>query len=346
MYRGWWQKSGFFHPLSELGVSIALNVLYVTSWGANEKAVHPFLDGPSSENGGPESKRPQTAASDPKKRRPIHISEREIDLEPPVRPLAASLRRLTPIIKPDQDLDIQLSNVRRTRIADKDFEFCKHEFLTILNFALFHRRTPTPRHDGTIDRSRYDFLAGRFHDPPKHPPPPEIVVKPEYRFREPSLAELLDQVPSVPVSEAICAMTGIVEYEDDANPEMNHLRERILGESLHDVRGRLPRERIAAIVHAPEQLGARARVLGPYEQSEFSWHRSEFAPHDKKREFHRNANVETRSSFRQTRPLRRATFRSKLAPLATERARKSRNHKTHSRSSSDAKEELQCRPSL
>jgi hypothetical protein len=196
-----------------------------------------FLIVPRPKTAVPKVKRAQTAACDRKKRRPTRISEGEIDLEPAaereaeiaVGLLAARLRRLTPIVSPDQDLHVQLTTERHPRIADTQFSLCKHELLAILNLALFHGRPPTPRDDGTIDRRGCTFLAGRFGDARKSRPRPrsEIVVNPEYRFRERSPAGLLDEGRSVAVSTAICGLTGIVEhreYEADANPGMNDAR--------------------------------------------------------------------------------------------------------------------------
>jgi hypothetical protein len=107
-----------------------------------------FLIVPHPKRAVPKVKRAQTAASDPKKRRPTRISEREIDLERAaegeaemsVRALAPWLRRLTPIVRPDQDLHVQLANERHPRIADEQLEIWKHQKSSSSASVAFARR--------------------------------------------------------------------------------------------------------------------------------------------------------------------------------------------------------------
>ena len=189
----------------------------------------------------PRIRRPVIQAHDPKRKsrgKKIEtIEEDEVpeDKEPEIPPPERDdswWDNLPPVIKPDQELHLQLVKERRAAEKVRNTEFCRRELIAIFNFAMRMAKEPSDLTEKQkCDRyaiARSNFMQEKFHEAVVKEVEVEVVEQ-EAKKRDPrypDIKELLDTKNVSPLEETMQMLTRSTsqnKFTCDSNPEVDRL---------------------------------------------------------------------------------------------------------------------------
>lgn len=157
------------------------------------------------------------------------------DTPEPIQRRESWLDKLPPVIKPDQELHIQLTKERKIKQAEKHIVFCKNELFAMLNVA-YHQidNLNLITDKAFIEKVKFDFLKGnKYHqniiefesrqeDLQKDQQTSDSNLFTDKMILKQSTQEFFNKTP-IPKTEIV----NLTNKEFDSNPELNKLFGRI-----------------------------------------------------------------------------------------------------------------------